>query len=168
MNKDSNQDAIDSEEYKSKTQVKKELHALQDLGKVLLELPLGVYQSLPIPEDLDEAIKQSRKITSHVARKRQIQYIGKLMRQIDVEPIQHAYDEWKNGRKKLAREHQQLEKTRELLLSGNKDTLNEIIEQHPECDIQQLRQLIRLAQQEQKLQKPPKNYRKLFQFLKEL
>ncbi len=156
------------EEIKSKTQIKQEMHALQALGEALLEVPMGVYKSFPIPAELDEVIKETRKITSNIARKRQLQYLGKVMRQVEIDPIQSAYDEWKSGRKKIARNHHHLEETRDKLIEGDKTTLNEVIEKHPECNIQQLRQLIRLAQQERKLQKPPKNYRKLFQFLKEL
>ena len=158
----------DEEEVKSKTQIKQEMHALQTLGENLLEIPMGVYKSLDIPEELDDVIKETRKITSNIARKRQIQYLGKVMRQVDIEPLQAAYDEWKSGRKKMARNHQHLEVTRDKLVEGDKNTLSEVIEKYPDCEIQQLRQLIRLAQQEPKLEKPPKNYRKLFQFLKEL
>jgi len=156
------------EDIKSKTQIKQEMHALQTLGEALLEVPPGVYKSFPIPDELDEVIKETRRITSNIAKKRQIQYLGKVMRQVEVEPIQRAYDEWKSGRKRMARDHHHLEETRDKLIEGDKNTLNEVIEKHPECNIQQLRQLIRLAQQERKLQKPPKNYRKLFQFLKDL
>ncbi len=112
--------------------------------------------------------KEAKRINSNIAKRRQIQYIGKLMRRIDAEPIQSAYDEWKSGRKKMARDHQQLEETRDRLVDGDKNALSEVIENHPDCNIQQLRQLIRSAQHERKLEKPPKNYRKLFQFLKEL
>lgn len=155
------------EEPKSKTRLKDEMHELQSLGEALLALPLSVYNTLPVPEDLDNALTAARKISAHGARRRQMQFIGRVMRSIDAAPLQAAYDEWKSGNKKLAREHQGLEELRDDLIAGNKSTLDEYIQQHPDCDIQQLRQLIRLAQQEKNLAKPPKNYRKLFQFLKE-
>lgn len=158
----------DTEKSKSKTQVKQEMLALQTLGEALVDAPLSVYKKFPIPEDLDLVIKETRKVTSHIARKRQLQYLGKVMRHVDVEPIQQAYDDWKSGYKKIARDHQHLEVVREKLIADDKEIFNELIEKNPQCDIQQLRQLIRLAQQERKLEKPPKNYRKLFQFLKEL
>lgn len=160
-------DQSETEEIKSKTQLKDEMHELQSLGEALLALPLSVYNTLPVPEDLDNALTAARKISAHGARRRQMQFIGKVMRTIDAAPLQAAYDEWRTGNKKLAREHQNLEELRDKLIAGDKSALDEFIQQHKDCDIQQLRQLIRLAQQEKKLDKPPKNYRKLFQFLKE-
>lgn len=157
-----------AEEKKSKTRVKNEMHALQSLGEELLGIPVNVYKSFPIPDELGQAIADARKINSNSAMRRQLQLIGKLMRRIDSEPIQLALDEWKNGQKKRARDLQNIEKLREQLLDGDIDVLNDLIGSHPGCDIQQLRQLIRLAQQERKLEKPPKHFRKLFQFLKEL
>ena len=161
-------DFNDDSEYKSKTRLKKEMHALQDLGAQLLELPAAAYKKMPIPEELDEAISAMRKIKSHPARRRQMQYIGKVMREIDAAPIQKAYDDWKNGNKQIAREFQQLEQLRDDLLAAKPGVLESLIEECPDCDIQQLRQLVRLAQQERNLQKPPKHFRKLFQLLKEL
>ena len=159
---------FDDEDYKSKTQIKEEMHALKDLGSALLEVPKSVYDSFPIPDELDEAIQTSHRIKSHIAKKRQLQYIGKVMRRIEHEPIQAAYDEWKNGRKKLSREHNKLEELRDQLIEGDQDALNQVINDHPDCDIQQIRQMIRAAQQEKKQEKPPKSYRKLFKYLREL
>lgn len=156
------------DESKSKSQIKHEMHELQALGEALIELPDSIYETFPVPEELDTAIRAARKINSHGARRRQLQLIGKIMRNIDSEPIAEAYQSWKTGRKKLAREHQQLEQLREELLTSNRKALEELLLAHPGCDIQQLRQLIRLAQQEQAAGKPPKYYRKLFQFLKDL
>jgi ribosome-associated protein len=156
-----------SEEIKSKTRLKDEMHELQSLGEALLALPLSVYHTLPVPENLDSALTAARKITAHGARRRQMQFIGKVMRSIDAAPLQAAYDEWKSGNKKLAREHQNLEELRDSLIAGDKAVMDAFIQEHQNCDIQQLRQLIRLAQQEKKLEKPPRNYRKLFQFLKD-
>ena len=90
------------------------------------------------------------------------------MREIDAKPIEDAYNEWKNGRKKLTREHHRLEQLRDQLVEGNNQLLNQLIQDHPDIDIQQFRQTIRLAQQERKQEKPPKHYRKLFQMLKAL
>lgn len=161
-------DEYPEEEIKSKTQLKDEMHELQALGEALLALPLAVYQTMPLPEELDSAINAARKIIAHGARRRQMQFIGKVMRNIDVKDIQEAYNAWQTGNKKLAREHHHLEEVRDKLIAGEKAVFDELLAEHPDCDIQQLRQLIRLAQQEKKQGKPPKNYRKLFQLLKEL
>jgi ribosome-associated protein len=158
----------DFEDIKSKSALKAEMLELQALGEALLALPLSVYEKFPVPEELDSALTLARKITSHSAKRRQIQFIGRVMRNIDAEPLQLAYNEWREGNKKLAREHHHLEELRDQLIAGDKACLEQLIESHPDCDIQQLRQLIRQAQQEKTLNKPPKNYRKLFQFLKDL
>ncbi len=158
----------DDIDYKSKSQLKREVEALQKLGESLLELPDAIYKSFPIPEDLDAALQDAKRIKSNVAKKRQMQFIGKVMRDIDAEPIQQAYEEWKTGRKKMAREFHKLEQLRDDLIAGENDALQTLITEHPSVDIQQLRQLIRGAQQEKKNNKPPKNFRKLFQLLKEL
>ena len=164
----SDNDIFEDEEYKSKTQIKEEMLALKDLGAALLDVPKSVYDSFPIPDELDEAIQTSHRIKSHIAKKRQLQYIGKVIRGIDYQPIQAAYDEWKNGRKKLSHEHHKIEELRDQLIDGKQEVLNRLISEHPECDIQQIRQMIRAAHQEKKLQKPPKHYRKLFKYLRQL
>ena len=155
-------------EPKSKSQIKAEMHELQELGEALLKLPESIYCTFPIPEELDRAIAGARKISAHGARRRQLQLIGKIMRHIDTTEISAAYTAWQTGLKQAAREHHQVEKIRDELISGNKETLDRVIAKYPGCDIQQLRQLTRLAQSEAEQHKPPKYYRKLFQFLKEL
>lgn len=155
-------------EEKSKSERKRDMLELQVLGEALLALPLSVYEKFSIPEELDDALNAARKITAHGAKRRQLQFIGKVMRNIDAEPLQQEYDDWKEGNRKLARNHQHLEEIRDQLIIGDKDCLETFINEHPQCDIQQLRQLIRQAQQEKLLNKPPKNFRKLFQLLKDL
>ena len=158
----------DEDQPKSKTQIKLEMHELQALGEALLQLPESVYNTFPIPEELDNEIVAARKIKTHSAKRRQLQLIGKIMRHIETDEIAAAYNHWQTGMKQAAREHHQLEQLRDELINGNKAALEQLITAHPDCDIQQLRQLIRLAQSEQTNQKPPKYYRKLFQFIKEL
>jgi len=161
-------DIFEDEKEHSKSELKKRMLELQVLGEALLALPLSVYEKFPVPEELDDALSAARKITANSAKRRQLQFIGKVMRNIDAEPLQLAYDNWKEGNRKLARVHHSLEELRDELVSGNKESLQRVIESHPTCDIQQLRQLIRQSQVEKEQNKPPKNYRKLFQFLKEL
>ena len=84
-------------EYKSRTQKKNEDRALQRLGEQLLALPLSQLESMDLPDELIEAIKSARKIKSHGARRRQIQYIGTLMRHIDPQPIKTALDHIQSG-----------------------------------------------------------------------
>ena len=84
-------------EYKSRTQRKNEDRALQRLGEQLLALPLGQLETMDLPDELLTAIKFTRKIKSHGARRRQIQYIGALMRHIDPQPIETALDHVRSG-----------------------------------------------------------------------
>ena len=155
-------------DYKSKTQIKNELIQLRKLGESLIDLPDGVYNTLSIPEKLDDAIKQAKKIASFQAKKRQLQYIGKVMRTVDMTEIEKKINDWQAGSKSLGREFKAIESLRERLIDNDTEVLNEIINAHPDCDIQRLRQLIRSTQKEQKLNKPPVHFRKLFRFLKEL
>lgn len=157
------------EELKSKTEIKQEMRDLQAIGVALIDLPESVYKKISIPEDLDEAIQTYKKIKSHNAQKRQRQYIGRLMRGIDSEPLITALKEWKDGNKKLARDFNRLEQLRlDLLQDENKQTIDQLITDHPECDRQQLMQLIRAAQKEHHAESNGKNFKKLFRFLKEL
>lgn len=152
----------------SKSHQKREAEALQVLGMDLLELPLANYNKLDLPSTLDKAISDARRIKSHGALRRQLQLIGKLMRRVeDPEPIRQAVEEWKGGNQKVAREHQRLEQYRDKLLAGDTRLLEQLLAQ-PDCDGQQLRQLLRQAQQEQEAGSNGKAYRKLFQFLKNL
>ena len=158
----------DEQEPKSKSQLKREMHSLQQLGEALMEMPAAAYEKMPVPPELDEAIQLARRIKSHSASRRQLQLIGKVMRRIDSEPLAIAFEQWQNGNKQLARQHQQLELLRDQLIE-NDQALEQLINDKPGLDIQQLRQLLRQARQEKEKQKqPPRHYRKLFQFLKDL
>ena len=167
------------DEIKSKTQIKQEMLDLQALGKAIADLPGAVYQSMPVPDSLDEAIKTLARIKNWNAQKRQLQYIGRVMRELsehEVELLQLALDDYELGRKKLNREFHRLEQLREQLISGDKDCVNSIIAEHPNIDRQAFMQIVRAAQKEYELNtqlsdnaaKNLKHYKKLFQFLKQL
>lgn len=158
----------DDASYKSKTAVKKEMSALTDLGKRLVELPDKELATIPVPDKLLEQINLAKRITQHSGKKRQLQYIGKLLRSIDVEPIQAAYDELQTGRKQKAREFQQLEKLRDDIVENGDAAINSVVEIYPKADRQQLRQLSRSIQKEKAEDKAPAAARKLFKYLREL
>ncbi|GAB4123630.1 MAG: ribosome biogenesis factor YjgA [Sideroxydans sp.] len=151
----------------SKTQIKKQMHALQDLGEALTRLPSEKWRQLDLPEALLEALQEHQRITKFGAQKRQLQYIGRLMRDIDPAPIQAKLDAW-NG---VSRQHtawlHQVEQWRDRLLADDQ-ALTELLAQHPQADAQHLRTLIRNARREQEQQKPPRSYRELFQALRTL
>lgn len=158
----------DEELFKSKTAIKKEMSALTDLGKQLVELPDKELATIPLPEQLLEQIQLAKKISQNSAKKRQLQFIGKLMRSIEMEPIQAAYDDLLSGRKEKAREFHQLEKLRDDIVAGGDEAINNVVAIYPDADRQQLRNLSRAIQKEQKDNKPPAAARKLFKYLREL
>ena len=151
----------------SKSQLKRESHALTDLGKELVELAQSELKKIPLDERLLEAIALAHRIKERGSRKRQLQYIGKLLRTTDVEPILAAMEGMKlEHAKDNARTHK-LELWRNRLLEEGDAALGELLAQHPDADRQHLRQLLRNAQREQKQNKPPKSSRELFKYLRD-
>lgn len=151
----------------SKSQLKRDSSALQDLGTELIGLSSAQLNRIEMPDNLRSAVREAQRITQNGAIRRQRQYIGKLMRGIDVAPIAQALDEIKGiSAAATARQHD-LERQRAQLME-NEDTLGEIARRHPQADIQHLRQLRRNALKERQLDKPPRAYRELFRVLREL
>jgi len=123
-----------------------------------------------MPDEVKDAILMCQTITNHEGRRRQLQYVGKMMRTLseeEVAVIQRTIDSWKGASKAETAALHALERRREKLLSDDK-ALTELLSEHPELDVQHLRTLIRNARKEQAENKPPKAYRELFQILKEL
>ena len=152
----------------SKSQIKREMTALQSLGEALVELSDKQLATIPVPEQLLEQIALVKRIKHNSGKRRQMQYIGKIMREIDVEPIQAAFEELQSGRKALARQFHRLEQWRDRLLEEGNDAIEALLDEYPQANRQQLRQLVRLAQKEQSLGKAPTNSRKLFRYIKEI
>ena len=149
----------------SKTQRKKEMHALQALGEQLVELAPEQLAELALPERLADAIVEARRIAGFEARRRQMQYIGRLMRQVDAAPIAERIAGLKiAARAANARQHE-VEQWRERLL-GDEGALTELAREHPGLDTQQLRVLIRNARREQAQERPPHAARALFRMLR--
>ena len=151
----------------SKSQRKRDMHALQDLGEQLVALSLDQLKKVPMPESLADAVRDAKRITKHEARRRQMQYVGKLMRNVDPEPIQAQLDVF-NGVSKaeVARQHR-LERLRVDLLEDEK-TLQTIVDTWPEADFQQLRTLRRNALKEREQNKPPRAFREIFRVLRDI
>lgn len=155
----------DFDDSPSKSQRKRDMHALRDLGETLTTLPAAKLLSLALPDNLQRAILEAQKITAHGAKRRQLQYIGKLMRVVDPAPIQAQLDIWNGDSQQHTAYLHELERWRERLLD-DPDSLAELVDEWPQMDVQQLRTLIRNARKERELHKPPKAYRALFQLLK--
>ena len=155
-------------EDKSKSERKREVTALQDLGERLLELSQEQLNNIRISQELQDALILAKTLKSRGARRRQMQYIGVLMRRIDPEPIRLMIHEIDKGQKHKAREFQQLETMRNSLIDGDDTVFEEIIRRFPDADILRLRQFVRSARKEKKENKPPKQSRSLFRYLREL
>jgi ribosome-associated protein len=155
-------------ERPSKTQLKKQSHELQALGEALAALPDDRLAALEAPEALIEAVREYKRTRSHEGKRRQMQYIGKLMRQTDPEPLREAVAALQVPRAKDTLLLHQAEHWRETLLNDDA-ALERWMVEHPGTDSQQLRSLIRAARKEGLLppeQRHGRGYRELFQFIK--
>ena len=151
----------------SKTKQKEAMHELRDLGAELVELSVGQLKRMNLPENILLAVRECQKITAHGARRRQIQYLGKLMRGVDDEPVRAGLALVRGESAAESARLHRLERFRNRLLE-DEAVLSEIAATWPGADLQHLRQLRRNALKEQELSKPPKNFRAIFQVLQEL
>ncbi|WKD50754.1 ribosome biogenesis factor YjgA [Microbulbifer spongiae] len=152
---------------KSKTQLKKEMHELQQLGQQLTELSKARLAEVPMSNTLREAIMTCARIKSNEARRRQMQYIGKLMRSVDHEAISAALERFKELDRRHLPFDTMAEDWRNRLLKESTDAQGDFFNQYPEVNHQQLRQLVRNASREMKNSLPPSNQRKLFRYLRD-
>ena len=153
-----------SDELPSKTRRKREMHDLQALGAELVDLNEQQLASIDLPERLLDAVHEAKRTTKHEARRRQLQYIGKLMREVDPEPIRSRLDAWKSvSAEHTARLHA-IERWRARLLE-NESAMTELLREHPEADAARLRTLIRNTAREREQGRPPKSFRELFKAL---
>jgi ribosome-associated protein len=150
---------------KSKTQVKKEAEALQRLGEELIKLPRQKLARIDIPEELRKAVKDAQNIKSHVAQRRQRQFIGTLMRGIDPEPVHNALLQIDAGHPRESKKSKQAKIWIDRLLRNGPDTIEELISTFPGFERQRLSQLIRNIKKEAKTGKPSKTLKILEQLI---
>lgn len=154
------------DELPSKTRRKKEMLALQDLGAQLVELNAQQLETMQLPESLLAAVLETKRLSKHEAKRRQLQYIGRLMRDVDAAPIRDRLEQWRGqGREHTAQLHA-IERWRDELLAAD-PALQRFLDEHPGADSQKLRALIRNARREQSAALPPKSFRELFRALRE-
>lgn len=149
----------------SKSEIKRDAEHLKKLGASLMELNPANLAKIPLDDSLREAIELAQRLKME-ARRRQIQYVGKLLRNVDPAPIQEALDKVENRHNQQLALLQKLELTRDQLLEQGDSALESLLTDYPALDRQHLRNLIRAAQKEKQANKPPKNYREIFQYLK--
>lgn len=153
----------DSVPFDSKSKRKRDMIALQKIGEILVELPAAQLSKVPLDSALLDAIIAARTLPSHGAKRRQLQYIGRLMRDVeDVAPIQAAIDKFALKSQQGKAKFHQIERWRDKFVAGEDDVMQEFLLQYPQTDRQQLRQLVRNAK---KKETPDKA---LFQYLKGL
>lgn len=158
---------METYEKPSKSALKREMTELQALGEELAALSKDQLKKIDLPDDLRDALRDAQRFTQHEAHRRQLQYIGKLMRTIDPAPLRAALDEIKGVSAAANARMHALERLRERFLADEK-VIAEIVAAYPGADLQQLRQLRRNALKEQELNKPPRAFRELYRVLREL
>lgn len=150
----------------SKSSIKREMTALQKMGTRLTELGAAQLALVPMSESLRSAIALARNIRKNEGRRRQLQYIGKLMRYEEIDAIRQKLDEFDTSSKAFAQTLHHIEGWRDRLLgAASNEALTELIEQYPHCEVQTLRQLVRKAQHDVSTQKNTGAGKKLFQHL---
>jgi ribosome-associated protein len=158
-----------TDERPSKSALKRQAHELQDLGQALLDLPDERLAALPMSETLLEAVREAKRTRSHEGRRRQMQYIGKLMRNADSEPLREAVAALQLGSAQQTLALHRAERWREALAADD-EALTRWMAEHPQTDSQQLRSLVRAARKDEAMppeQRHGRAWRELFQFIKQ-
>ena len=152
----------------NKTQIKKDMAALFALSEEISELSVTQINTLELPENIHKAILEVSKMPHKGARKRLLKYITGQLNKIDVDPILEKLARIKNKSAHGVREHHIVERWRDRLVNGGQEALTAFLNEHPEADRQQVRQLLRNIQKETETNKPPKSSRLLYRYLKSL
>jgi len=164
MNQD---DVSPTDERPSKSQLKREMQSLQQLGEQIIAMSDAQRGRFPLSDDLLKAVEETQRIKAREARRRHMQYVGKLMRGEDLDGIQAVFDEIEN--ETLRRDHafHRLEAWRDQLIAEGDAAVEAFVDEFPEVDRQALRQLIRNARREREQGKPPTNARRLFRLIRD-
>tara|TARA_R110002126_G_scaffold144276_18_gene290358 strand:+ start:2918 stop:3457 length:540 start_codon:yes stop_codon:yes gene_type:complete len=157
---------LEQPDHISKSQIKRDMLALQALGEELVALSPASRAKVPLDEELVDALELADKLAKkREALRRHLQFIGRLMRTRDIEQIEQALAVMRNTKQAADKQFHKVEKWREKLLN-NDDALTDFIAAYPAIEVQQLRLLIRQAKKEQEKDQPPKAFRELFQLIR--
>lgn len=159
---------METEDPQSRTQKKKADRALQHLGEDLLTLSADQLKAIDMPDELARAVKSCRQMKAHGARRRQLQYIGALMRNIDPAPIRSALERIRGGEVHKALMFKKLEAWRDALKEGDLEMVEEVLAQCPDADRQRLAQLMRNVRRDGDAHQSAKASRQLFRYLREV
>ncbi len=155
------------EDLKSKSEIKREMHRLQDFGQKIVEMSKHQRSRLPLTDELKDAMVLADKILNkHEALRRHIRHIAKILSETDLEPINQALDVMANKHQQESVKHTKLESLRDELIEGGNETIESLLAENPTMERQKLRQLVRQASKEAKAEKPAKYFKELFNYLK--
>lgn len=156
------------EDIISRAEIKRELKALQDLAKELIELNDQQLTKLPLNDIVIAAVVESRRITQHIARKRHLKYVTKQLRELDEDALRHGMSVLKDQDKVANARFHHMEKWRDRLIEEGDEAFKALMDKYPHAERQQIRQLIRNAQKEKLANQVPKSARALFKIIREL
>lgn len=163
-----NDDRNDTEASVSKSEIKRDLLALQKLAERLLELSPSQWEQLSFDRNMMEALQESRRVKGHNAMRRHIRRLGKLLREEDSERIATLFKRIDGRHEEEIRRFHRLEHLRDRLMQGGDAAMTELLQLCPVADRQRIQQFVRAGKRELELEKPPAAQRKLFKYLKEL
>lgn len=152
----------------SKTSLKKQSTDLQKLGRTLSQLSPRELDSLQLDPELRSAVDHARRISRGSALKRQIKFIGGLLRVMDAHPVRESLAALKMQSNREIRHHHRLENWRERLLEDGDSAIGDLVDEAPTVDRQRLRQLVRKARKEGAQDKDPHATRALYRYLREV
>ena len=159
--------APDDDERPSKSQLKREMHALQALGEAIIAMTPAERARFPLSDDMLAAVEETARVRSHEGRRRHMQYGGNVRRRENLEAIKALYDELEQEKRRRDHAFHRLEAWRDRLLDEGDSAVEAFIADYPDVDRQALRQLIRNAQREREKGKPPASARKLFKLIRD-
>jgi len=155
---------MEEDDFISKTRRKRQMHDLQAIGAALVKLTPEKVARIDMPEALREAVREAQRLTKHEARRRQLQYIGKIMRDLDAGPIQEQLNELEAPSRKQTAIFHVAEKWRTALVDDPAQVA-EFVKEYPDADADRLRELAAGAVEEKRVGKPPRQFRELFHVL---
>jgi len=159
---------VEEQPLATKSQRRRDALETKSLASELIKLSAARLGRVPMDDSVRSAIKEARQIRSHVARKRQLQYVAKLLRRIDPEPIVQTLEGFDNEARQLTGRQHRSEAWRDFLLESGDQAVGVLMQQRDDVDTQALRQLIRNAQKESARGKPPASARAIFRLLREM
>lgn len=158
----------EQEEAPSRSELKRQMLALQAMGERLLALKESQWETLGFSETMLEALRESKRIKSHNAIRRHVRRLGKLLSKEDIGKVEQLFQHADNQAREERQRFHRLEQWRDRLVQGDENTLSNLLDICPKADRQRLRHLIRNSKKELELHKPPASQRKLFKYLREL